>query len=103
MSGAGARSRVTLPARAQSRHLIRSIPNLPSLPLRFALQTQDAELKSEALEVLAENRAASLREQMALAFGQDFRLPGDYLETPNCKQRRPGSRWGEIVTKIKHN
>lgn len=48
------------------------------LAAEISLQTQNGDLKTEALEVLAENRAASLREQLAGAFGRDFRLPDDY-------------------------
>jgi CHAT domain-containing protein len=49
------------------------------LAAEISQQTHSLELRTEALEVLAENRAASLREQLALALGLHFRLPGDYF------------------------
>jgi CHAT domain-containing protein len=48
------------------------------LAAEISLPTNNSELKNEALEVLAANRAASLREQLTRAFGQDFRLSEDY-------------------------
>jgi CHAT domain-containing protein len=40
----------------------------------------DTELSRQAFEALAENRAASLREQLALALSRDSRLPPRYFE-----------------------
>jgi CHAT domain-containing protein len=48
------------------------------LAAEISLQMNNSELRNEALEVLAANRAASLREQLTRAFGQDFRLTEDY-------------------------
>ena len=48
------------------------------LAAEISLETNNADLKAEALEVLAENRAASLREQLTRALGKDFRLTDDY-------------------------
>jgi CHAT domain-containing protein len=48
------------------------------LAAEIALETNNSELKITALEVLAANRATSLREQLARAFSQDFRLTEDY-------------------------
>jgi CHAT domain-containing protein len=48
------------------------------LAAEISLKMNNSELKNEALEVLAANRAASLREQLTRAFGQDFRLTEEY-------------------------
>ena len=44
-----------------------------------AFQTHDNSLAANALEVLAENRAASLREQLRQAYGRNLKLPDEYL------------------------
>jgi CHAT domain-containing protein len=53
----------------------------------FALAAADASLRQqnpalarEALEVLAENRAANLREQLAATFGRNMQLPAEYFD-----------------------
>lgn len=45
----------------------------------LSLRTRNPELARQALEVLAENRAANLREQIALALTQKQRLPAHYF------------------------
>ncbi len=45
-----------------------------------SLRQHDAALGREALEVLAENRAASLREQLAAVFSRNLKLPPRYFE-----------------------
>ncbi|HSU61917.1 MAG TPA: CHAT domain-containing protein [Bryobacteraceae bacterium] len=45
-----------------------------------SLARHDPALGREALEVLAENRAASLREQLTAAFGRKLKLPPRYFE-----------------------
>jgi CHAT domain-containing protein len=46
----------------------------------LAVQRHDAQLSRHAFEVLAENRAASLREQSTLALSRSSRLPEHYFE-----------------------
>ncbi len=46
----------------------------------LSLSTHNPELAREALEVLAENRAANLREQIALALSRKQRLPQHYYD-----------------------
>jgi CHAT domain-containing protein len=50
------------------------------LAATIALRTHDSGLARSGLEALAENRAASLREQLTLSFDQNLRLPPDYFE-----------------------
>ncbi len=50
------------------------------LAAEIAIQRHDNHLAREALGVLAENRAASLREQIAASLGREFRLPPDYYQ-----------------------
>ncbi len=50
------------------------------LAAELALKRQDPALAREALAVIAENRAASLREQSARALGRELRLPPRYFE-----------------------
>lgn len=45
-----------------------------------SLKRHDSALAREALEVLAENRAASLREQLTAVFGRNLKLPPRYFE-----------------------
>ncbi|HEY7305060.1 MAG TPA: CHAT domain-containing protein [Bryobacteraceae bacterium] len=45
-----------------------------------SLKRHDPALGREALEVLAENRAASLREQLTATFGRNLKLPPRYFE-----------------------
>lgn len=45
-----------------------------------SLRQKSPTLAREALEVLAENRAANLREQLAASFGRSMRLPESYFE-----------------------
>ncbi|HEY6988127.1 MAG TPA: CHAT domain-containing protein [Bryobacteraceae bacterium] len=49
------------------------------LAAEMSLQRHDSLLLREGLEVLAENRAASLREQLASALGRQFHLPEAYF------------------------
>ncbi len=50
------------------------------LAAELALERHDPKLAREALEALASNRAASLREQLALVFSRNSRLPSRYFE-----------------------
>jgi CHAT domain-containing protein/tetratricopeptide (TPR) repeat protein len=45
----------------------------------ISLEQHDSKLLREGLEVLAENRAASLREQLTSALGRQFQLPESYF------------------------
>lgn len=49
------------------------------LAAELSLQRHDSVLLREGLEVLAENRAASLREQLTSALGRQFQLPEAYF------------------------
>jgi tetratricopeptide (TPR) repeat protein len=49
------------------------------LAAELALERHDSKLLREGLEVLAENRAASLREQLTSALGRQFQLPESYF------------------------
>ncbi len=57
-----------------------------ALAAEFALKRQDPALAREALESLAENRAASLREQLTRALGSELRLPPRYFELLSALQ-----------------
>ncbi|MGA8026042.1 MAG: hypothetical protein WB992_02785, partial [Bryobacteraceae bacterium] len=61
-------------------HLHDVYEDYAQLAAELSLQNHDRALARQALEVLAENRAASLREQLALAFGRNFTLPPRYFE-----------------------
>ena len=50
------------------------------LAAELAIQRRDAALARQALEVLAENRASSLREQTLSTLGRELRLPPRYFE-----------------------
>lgn len=50
------------------------------LAAELALLNHDPVLARQALETLAENRAASLREQVTLALGRNLRLPARYFD-----------------------
>lgn len=50
------------------------------LACELSLLKNDKALMREALEVLARNRAASLREQLTLVFARDLRLPASYFK-----------------------
>ena len=50
------------------------------LAAKVGLAKHDRKLQTHALEVLAENRAASLREQLARSFARNFRLPPEYFQ-----------------------
>ena len=57
------------------------------LAATLALKNRDPSLARAALEALAENRAASLREQLTLSLGQDLRLPAEYYELVSALQK----------------
>lgn len=50
------------------------------LAATLALKNHNAALGRSALEAIADNRAASLREQLALTLGRNKRLPPEYFE-----------------------
>ncbi len=50
------------------------------LAAKLSLQTHNPVLAEEALEALADNRGASLREQIASDLSRNFRLPANYFE-----------------------
>ncbi len=49
------------------------------LAAELALENKDNALAAKALEVLADNRAASLREQLRLVYGANWKLPDEYF------------------------
>ena len=49
------------------------------LAAELALENRDNTLAAKALEVLADNRAASLREQLRLVYGANWKLPDEYF------------------------
>jgi CHAT domain-containing protein len=57
------------------------------LAAALALKHQDPTLARAALEALAENRAASLREQLKLSLDQNLRLPPEYFELVSALQK----------------
>jgi CHAT domain-containing protein len=57
------------------------------LAATLALKNHDSALARDALEALAENRAASLREQLALSLGKEMRLPPEYFELVSAVQK----------------
>ncbi len=50
------------------------------LAAQIGLAQHNGALQTRALEILADNRAASLREQLARSYAQDFRLPPEYFQ-----------------------
>jgi CHAT domain-containing protein len=58
------------------------------LAATIALRTHDSGLARSGLEVLAENRAASLREQLTLSYDQNLRLPPEYFELVSELQKQ---------------
>ncbi len=56
------------------------------LAAQISLETNDAALRNEALEVLASNRAASLREQLKRAAASDSKFPDSYYEKLSALQ-----------------
>lgn len=56
------------------------------LAAQISLETNDPELRNEALEVLAANRAASLREQLKRTLAADSALPDSYFEKLSALQ-----------------
>ena len=57
------------------------------LAATLALKNHDAALTRSAFEALAENRAASLREQLALSLDKNLRLPPEYFELVSALQK----------------
>jgi len=57
------------------------------LAAQISLDTKDAALRNEALEVLAANRAASLREQLTRSLASSAKLPDSYFEKLSALQR----------------
>ena len=56
------------------------------LAAQISLETNNSTLRNEALEVIAANRAASLREQLRLALASDSKLPDSYYEKLSALQ-----------------
>jgi len=56
------------------------------LAAEISLETGDKSLRAEGLEVLAANRAASLREQLRLTLATDARLPDNYFKKLSALQ-----------------
>jgi len=56
------------------------------LAAQISLETNNAALRSEALEVLASNRAASLREQLNRVAATDSKFPDSYFEKLSALQ-----------------
>jgi CHAT domain-containing protein len=66
-------------ARTQTAvHVDRVFRDYAALAAELALRRHDDRLAMQALSVLSENRAASLREQLALAFQHELRFPPRY-------------------------
>ncbi|MFL6352466.1 MAG: CHAT domain-containing protein [Bryobacteraceae bacterium] len=63
-----------------SAHLHEVFEDYISLAAQLSLERHDSALARQAWEVLAESRAASLREQMSVALGRDGQLPPEYFE-----------------------
>jgi tetratricopeptide (TPR) repeat protein len=63
-----------------SAHLHAIFRDYIELAAQVSLERHDTALGREAWEILAESRAASLREQMGLALARDGRLPPEYFE-----------------------
>jgi CHAT domain-containing protein len=57
------------------------------LAAQISLETHDAALRDEALEVLASNRAASLREQLKRVLATDSQTPDSYFEKLSALQK----------------
>lgn len=53
----------------------------------LALKNHDSALARSAFEALAENRAASLREQLTLSLDRNLRLPPEYFELVSALQK----------------
>ncbi len=56
------------------------------LAAQISLETNDSSLRAEALQVLATNRAESLREQLTLALATDAKLPDSYFQKLSALQ-----------------
>jgi CHAT domain-containing protein len=56
------------------------------LAAQISLETNNAALRDEALEVLASNRAASLREQLKRVLATDAKIPDSYFEKLSALQ-----------------
>src|SRR6202042_1720365 len=56
------------------------------LAAAISLEKNDPALRDEGLEVLALNRAASLREQVRLALATDAKLPDSYFQKLSALQ-----------------
>ena len=84
VNSAGQWRRGALPGDITSRQTVASLhdtyADFAMLAAEMSLEKHDSALLREGLEVLAENRAASLREQLTSALGRDFRLPESYFE-----------------------
>ena len=64
------------------------------LAARLSISTHDNRLARRALEVLAENRAANLREQLELAFERQDRFPPQYYHLlQTLQQAEAGALW----------
>lgn len=74
----------TLPGDITNTRTVAWLQNLFADFARIAAETSlrrnDRALAAEALEVLAANRAANLREQLAATFGRKMQLPPEYFE-----------------------
>lgn len=57
------------------------------LAATLALRNHDSALARAGLEALAENRAASLREQLTLSLDKNLRLPAEYFELVSALQK----------------
>ncbi len=56
------------------------------LAAQISLESKDTALRDEAFQVLASNRAASLREQLRRALASDSKLPDTYFQTLSALQ-----------------
>jgi CHAT domain-containing protein/predicted negative regulator of RcsB-dependent stress response len=80
--------------------------NYAELAATLALKNHDSALGRDALEALAENRAASLREQLALSLGRSMSLPPRYFELIAALQKEQarvtlGERSAEQEAKLR--
>jgi tetratricopeptide (TPR) repeat protein len=83
VSSAGQWRRGALPGDTTNTQTVSSLheayADFAGLAAEMSLERHDSALLREGLEVLAENRAASLREQLTSALGRQFQLPEAYF------------------------
>lgn len=94
-------------ARTQTAvHVDKVFRDYAALAAELALRRHDNRLAIQALAVLSGNRAASLREQLGLAFQHELRFPPRYYRlVSELQQGQAQATWGkdqEMRTKVAH-